>query len=121
MHSNKYTQSSSPIMQPRSVSFALSCPHFSHLKLWPESCSGIMPDIVSFLVIVSGNEISVWVVGVLVLQRKQIRWLSWKIRRFLQVSQNWSVILFGRDFGFYWFRLLFCNSKLYMLFLVDVL
>lgn len=87
-------------MQPRSVSFALSCPHFSHLKLCPESCSGIMPDIVSFLVIVSENEISVWVVGVLVLQAWQIRWLSWRIRRFLQVSQNWSVIVCRSCGGF---------------------
>ena len=75
------------------------------MKSWPEkSVFSAAPVPICFCFIFSGRVNSFEVVGFIVLQVLQARYLRfdlvWMIRMFLQVGQNWIVILGGGDLGF---------------------
>ncbi len=101
MHCKRYTQSSSPIIIPKSISLHLSFPHFLHLKSCPEkSFFSATPIPVLVFVIFSVIRIGSFVSrSVFVLHLLHVRNCLFPfvviISIFLHVGQNSIVILFS--------------------------
>lgn len=99
MHCNKYIQSSSPNIIPKSISLHFVLSHFLHLKSCPEESFSAAPFPICCFVIFSVIMVdSVLVCGSWVWHFLQIMYCLESfvivISMFLQVGQNWIVILF---------------------------
>ena len=104
MHCSRYTQSSSPIIIPKSITLQFVFPHFWHLKSCPEKSFSAAPNPICRCVIFSVIMCVSSVCGSVVSHFLHIKYLELflviVINILLHVGQNWIVIYFCREYVF---------------------